>query len=78
MYFATQKGIYRASVPNEGEIKEIELVFTPELLYSRENLAIGYQMAIKKIEFTVDNKLIFLTVNNGIGIYDGQHIKMLD
>lgn len=78
LYFATQKGIYRALVPQEGKIKTIEKVVVPELLYSRENLAIGMQMAIKKMEFTPDNKLLFLTTNNGIGVFDGKDIVMLE
>ncbi|QEE50120.1 hypothetical protein FUA48_11170 [Flavobacterium alkalisoli] len=71
LYFATQIGIYRATVPKESTIKELELLFSPELLTVRENHAIGWQMAIKKMEFTRDNRLIYLTSINGIGVYDG-------
>lgn len=78
LYFATQKGIYRSSVPQEGKINVLEKVFSPELLYSRENLAVGMKMAIKKMEFTNDNRLIFLTENNGIGVYNGKEVITLD
>lgn len=78
LYFATQKGIYRSLIPQSGKIDALEKVFSPELLYNRENLAIGIEMAIKKMEFTNDNRLIFLTENNGIGIYNGKEVITLD
>lgn len=78
LYFATQTGIYRSSVPQEGKINVLEKVFSPELLYNRENLTMGMKMAIKKMEFTNDNRLIFLTENNGIGVYNGKEVITLD
>lgn len=78
VYFAAENGIYRAVVPVVGKITEIEKVVAPELQSNRENLAIGMQMAIKKMEFTPDNKLVFLTANNGIGIFNGKDVMMLE
>ncbi len=77
IYFATTEGFYRASIPNEGRIENPELIFKPELLWDREPLAIGVSMSIKKLEFTDDQRLVFLTSNNGIGIYDGTELKMI-
>jgi hypothetical protein len=77
IYFATTEGFYRASIPNEGRIENPELIFKPELLWGREPLAIGVSMSVKKLEFTDDQRLVFLTSNNGIGIYDGTELKMI-
>lgn len=77
IYFATTEGFYRASIPNEGRIENPELIFKPELLWDREPLAIGVSMSLKKLEFTDDQRLVFLTSNNGIGIYDGTELKMI-
>lgn len=78
IYFATTDGFYRASIPTEGRIGNPELIFKPELLWDREPLAIGVSMSLKKIDFTDDNRLVFLTSNNGIGIYDGKKLIMLN
>ncbi|MHA3787467.1 hypothetical protein ACX0HA_04590 [Flavobacterium hauense] len=78
LYFATQNGIYRAAVSHESKITELEKVFSPELFYSRENLAIGAQMAVIKMEFTSDNRLIFLTSNNGIQVYNGKEVVVVE
>lgn len=74
IYFATQKGICRATVSGEDKITELEKVFSPTLLYSRESHAIGAQMAVRKMEITSDNRLIFLTSNNGIQVYNGKEV----
>lgn len=78
LYFPTQRGIFRAAIPNEGKITELEKVFAPTLLYSRESHAIGAQMAVRKMEFTSDNRLIFLTSNNGIQLYDGEKVVEIE
>ncbi|MBI9037102.1 MAG: hypothetical protein JEY97_03140 [Bacteroidales bacterium] len=77
IYFATTNGFYRMDVPINGKIKSHELIFTPDLSWEREPLAIGVGMTIKKLVFTNDNRLVFLTSNNGIGIIDGQKTIML-
>ena len=46
-------------------------------MWERESLAIGVGMAIKKLDFTNDDKLVFLTSNAGIGVYDGEKLIML-
>lgn len=77
IYFASTDGFFRTSIPNEGRIENPELLFNPELLWDREPLAIGVSMSVKRLEFTEDNKLVFLTSNNGIGIYDEKKMIML-
>ncbi|WP_330444231.1 hypothetical protein [Flavobacterium sp. C4GT6] len=79
LYFATQAGIYCTTVPNEGSINEneLELLFSPQLGAVRENHAMGMKMAVKKMLFTRDNKLVFLTAVNGIGLYNGDDYIML-
>jgi len=78
LYFATTNGFYRAVVPQEGRIKNPEFLFKPDLIWEREPLAIGIGMTIKELEFTKDNRLVFLTSNNGIGVYDGKKLIMLE
>jgi hypothetical protein len=77
IYFATTKGFYKALLPKTGKLKNPQLVFNPDLSWEREPLAIGVEMTIKRIEFTSDNKLLFLTANDGIGIYDQQKLVLI-
>ena len=77
IYFATTNGFYRSEIPERGRIKNPELLFTPDLDWENEPLAIGIAMTIKKVGFTSDNRLVFLTSNNGIGIYNGEKLTML-
>ncbi|MBI1183275.1 hypothetical protein GC194_03315 [bacterium] len=80
IYFATSEGFFRASLSNNGEgnVEHVEFLFNPNLLWDSEPLAIGLSMSIKKLTFTIDNRLVFLTSQNGIGIYDGVDLKMID
>lgn len=77
IYFATIEGFYRAPIPTGRRIENPKLIFKPELLWDREPLAIGVSMSVKRLAFTDDNRLVFLTSNNGIGIYDGKELKMI-
>jgi hypothetical protein len=77
IFFSTNKGFYKALLPSEGKLKNPQLLFSPQLSWDREPLAMGVGMAIKSLEFTIDNKLLFLTSNDGIGIYDGQKLTFL-
>lgn len=78
VYFATSEGFYRASIPKNDKIQNPEFIFKPELYWDREALSIGTSMPILKLDFTTDNKLLFLTSNNGIGIYDGIGVVFLE
>ena len=77
IYFASSKGFFRCNIPLQGEIQEQEFLFQPELIMENEPLAIGVSMAVKKILFTNDNRLIFLSYGNGIGIFDGKNTIFL-
>ena len=77
IYFATNYGIYRAAIPDSGRIEETELFLRPTLTWDREPLAIGMSMAVKKLSFTTNNELVFLTSNDGIGFYRSGTLRML-
>jgi len=77
IYFASSEGFFRVNIPLDGTIKKQEFLFQPNLSWENEPLAIGVAMTIKELVFTNDNRLVFLTSNNGIGIYDGEKLKML-
>jgi hypothetical protein len=78
IYYATSNGFYKSSIPIEGRIQNPELIFKPNLLWDREPLAIGLQMSVKQVVFTSDNLLVFLTSNNGIGVFDGKDLRMIN
>lgn len=78
IYFASSEGFFRVSIPQRGAIKKQEFLFEPNLIWENEPMAIGVAMAIKRVVFTNDNRLVFLTSKNGIGIYDGEKLKMLN
>ncbi len=77
IYFATTNGFFRAPVPTEGKMEAPEFLFQPTLSTEQEPLAVGVSMTIKKIAFTADNRLLFLTSSNGIGLYDKNGLVML-
>lgn len=74
---ATDRGFYRVRIDGNEKLGTPELLVNPELTWAREALAIGASMAIKKMEYTSDGKLIFLSKKDGIGIYDGDKIMLL-
>ena len=75
--FATNIGFFNADVPDNGKLQNIEFIFAPKLRWENEALAVGVAMTIKRLEFTDDNRLVFLTANDGIGIFDGTKLVML-
>ena len=77
IYFSTNKGFYKALLPMEGKLQNPKFLYNPILNWNREPLAMGLQMAIRSLEFTNDNKLLFVTSNDGIGIYNGQKLTFL-
>jgi len=77
LVFATDRGIYKAGFDDTGKLDTPQLLVKPELTWSREALAIGASMAIKKMEYTADNRLLFLSKKDGIGIYNGQSTIIL-
>jgi hypothetical protein len=77
IYFATSRGFYKAALQSTGKLQNPQLLFNPTLSWEREPLAIGIGMTIKRMEFTTDNKLIFLTANDGMGIYHNNKLTLL-
>lgn len=77
IYFASSEGFFSVAASKGEIISAQEFIFKPNLLWENEPLAIGVDMTIKKVDFTDDNRLLFLTSNNGIGIYDGDTLRML-
>lgn len=77
IYFATTNGFYKATLPTSGKLPKPQLVFNPMLSRGREALAMGVGMTVKQMEFTTDNKLIFLTTYDGIGVYYNNQLVLL-
>jgi hypothetical protein len=70
IYFFSQKGFKKGAInPQTGRIEQLEHVFSTKLSWYGESLALGTKMSVRKMEFW-GRKLVFLTVGNGIGIYD--------
>ncbi|KAF2508927.1 hypothetical protein E0W72_10195 [Flavobacterium arcticum] len=78
LYFASSDGFYRAAISTKNKLIDVEKLFSPVLTAKRENLAIGMQMPVKQVAFTNDNRLLFLTAANGIGVYNGEEYIMLE
>lgn len=74
IYFATSRGIHKMNIYQD---QEPDLVINPDLTWTREPLAIGVAMNIKKMEFLPDGSLMFLTSNDGIGILTGNNLTLL-
>lgn len=76
LYIATQKGIYKTFLSESRKIGNLELLCEPKLRWEREPLAMGAKMAIKKL-LLVRGKLLFLTSQNGIGVFENGNISYL-
>jgi hypothetical protein len=77
-YISTTKGFYKADISESDKIENLKFLFEPKLSWNQEPLAIGVAMSIHKIEFIKGNRMVFLTSNDGIGIYDGIELKWLN
>jgi len=75
--FTTERGFYKLHFDNNGKPGKPELIVKPELTWSREALAIGVSMAIKRMEFTSDGRFLFLSKKDGLAIYDQGSITFL-
>lgn len=79
LYFSTSTGFYKASVSPENKLDDIKKLFElKKPTYRSKNHTIGYQMAVKQMEFLPDNRLLIRTAANGIGIYNGNEVIMLE
>jgi hypothetical protein len=75
IYFVTTNGFYNADI-TLTDIKP-QLIFNTNLSWTREPMAVGVDMSVSRLDFTIDNRLLFLTKNDGFGIYDGKSVTFL-
>jgi len=76
IYFATTRGIRKIKT-DENRATSADLVINPMIQWGREPLAIGVAMNIKRMEFLLDGRLLFLTAKDGIGVLDRGKITLL-
>jgi hypothetical protein len=75
--FYTNLGFFTAGLTPVGALQPIRFWFEPRLKWERASLAIGRVMAVQQLVITPDQKLIFRTRNNGIGVYHGGKLQFL-
>ncbi len=76
-YFSTTNGIYEAEFSN-NEFVNFKQFWQPKLNWKQEPLAIGVAMSYKELKFVDETKLLVLTSNNGLALYDGKSMKWLN
>jgi hypothetical protein len=74
IYFASTDGFFKTPL-SAGNFSP-QFLFRPSLSWSNEPMAIGASMAVKKVGFINDNKMLFLTTNDGFVIYDGKKLTV--
>jgi hypothetical protein len=78
MVFFTHKGFHKVvKIDRNGKILKTEILFRPSLWWNREPLAIGSAMSVKRIDLIDKERFVFLTSNDGIGIYNGRNLLMI-
>lgn len=75
VYYYSNFGFFKLEEFNDCNFSK-KLLFRP-WIYWTGGLpdAVGYQMNVTKFEFISENELIFLTIKNGIGYYNGTEVK---
>ncbi|MCW3123016.1 MAG: hypothetical protein JWQ38_2508 [Flavipsychrobacter sp.] len=76
IYFASSNGFYKVNLTTDGKFGTPRRLFNPKLNWQNEPRAIGVAMNIMNVEFTTDNKLLFLSSSDGFGIYDSGKLVM--
>jgi hypothetical protein len=73
-YYYSDKGFFK--IIKNGDKYSKQLFFKPLITWTA-GLAnsVGYQMNVIKFEFISEKEIIFLTLNNGIGYFDGETVK---
>jgi hypothetical protein len=73
IYFYSQHGIFKGNPKTDlSNIENWEKLFQPKLHWTNGQAdAIGSPMNVLKLSFTNSGKLVFVSQNDGIGIYDG-------
>jgi len=79
LYFYSQNGIFRGDRGRDlSRLDAWEKVAQPKLWWSSgQPMAVGSPMNVKKMIFTDDGRLVFLTQLNGIGVMTGRTISFL-
>ncbi|MCC3158962.1 hypothetical protein LJ737_17090 [Hymenobacter sp. 15J16-1T3B] len=80
LYFYSQNGIFRGPAQSDlSRLANWEKVVQPKLHWTNgQRDAVGSPMNVLKIAFTADNTLVFLSQNDGIGLFDGRALRMID
>lgn len=79
IYYYSQEGIKKGKLDKDlSEKGNWELVIQPKLHWkSGQPDAVGSPMNVLRLEILDENKLIFLSQNDGIGLFDGKELIML-
>jgi len=79
LYFYSQDGIFRGDPGGDlSKLEKWEKMAEPRLLWSHgQPMAVGSPMNVRKMFFTDDGRLIFLTQLNGIGMMTGRTISFI-
>jgi hypothetical protein len=79
IYFYSQHGIFKGDP--KGDLSKIEMwhkIIQPKLNWTNgQSNAVGSPMNVSKLQFIDKDKLIFISKNDGIGLYDGSKLVML-
>lgn len=79
LYVATQAGIYKAGLGtvDEPSLGPFQLVVAPALSSVKNPMAQGMALPVIRMEFSSLHQLVFLTQQDGIGLYDGEQVYFL-
>ncbi|UOQ70943.1 hypothetical protein [Hymenobacter cellulosilyticus] len=80
VYFYSQNGIFRGDTRADlSTLAKWENMVRPKLDWKNgQRDAVGSPMNVLKMAFTEDNNLVFLSQNNGIGVFDGSSLRMIE
>jgi len=80
IYFYSQNGIFKGNVDRDlSQINAWTKIATPKLHWTYgQAKAAGSPMNVIKMEYASNGKLFLLTVNDGIGVYDGKNFSLLN
>ena len=79
LYFYSQNGIFKGNPKADlSKIGNWQKILQPKLMWTNgQRNAVGAQMNVSKLEFVDKEKFFFISQNDGIGLYDGNKLIML-